>query len=113
PVLWNRERLYSLQLVNVHFWLATVGIVIYAAGMWVSGVMQGLMWRATDDLGLLVYSFSDSVAAMYPFYVIRLFGGFLYLLGALVMAYNIWRTIRGDVREAPASTRRAAAVPAE
>ena len=102
PKLWGRERLYSIQLVNVHFWLATVGIVIYAAVMWVSGIMQGLMWRATDDLGLLIYNFADTTAAMHPFYVIRLLGGLLYLTGAIVMAYNLWRTIRGDVREAPA-----------
>ena len=100
PVLWGRKSLYSLSLVNVHFWLATIGIVIYAAVMWVSGIMQGLMWRETDELGLLVYSFAESVEAMHPFYVLRLLGGGLYLLGALVMVYNLARTIRGDVRGA-------------
>jgi len=99
PKLWNRERLYSLRLVNWHFWLATIGIVIYASVMWVSGIMQGLMWREFNDQGFLVYSFAETVAAMHPYYVGRMIGGLLYLLGGLVMAYNIYRTIRGDVRE--------------
>ncbi len=98
PRLWNRDGLYSLRLVNWHFWLATLGIVIYAASMWVSGIMQGLMWRAYDQLGFLQYSFAETVAAMHPFYVIRASGGALYLLGGLIMAYNIARTIRGDKR---------------
>jgi len=112
PVLWKRERLYSIHLVNVHFWLATIGIVIYAAVMWVSGIMQGLMWRETNELGFLVHSFAASVEALYPYYVARVFGGLLYLLGGIVMAYNLFRTIRGDLRHAP-QDRSAAAVPAE
>jgi cytochrome c oxidase cbb3-type subunit 1 len=99
PKLWGRRRLYSLRLVNWHFWLATLGIVVYAAVMWVSGIMQGLMWREYDDQGFLVYSFVESMAAMHPYYVMRAVGGLLYLTGALVMAYNIYRTIRGDIRE--------------
>jgi cytochrome c oxidase cbb3-type subunit 1 len=99
PNLWNRERLYSLRLVNWHFWLATIGIVIYAASMWVSGIMQGLMWREYDGLGFLVYSFAESMEAMHPMYIIRALGGVLYLTGALIMAFNIWKTIRGDLRE--------------
>ena len=71
PRLWNRERLYSLSLVSWHFWLATIGIVLYAASMWVAGITQGLMWREVDDQGFLVNSFIDSVAAMHPMYVIR------------------------------------------
>jgi cytochrome c oxidase cbb3-type subunit 1 len=67
--------------------------------MWVSGIMQGLMWRTYDDLGFLQYSFIETVEAMHPFYVIRALGGILFLLGALIMAYNLWRTIRGDVAE--------------
>jgi cytochrome c oxidase cbb3-type subunit 1 len=98
PRLWNRTQLYSLRLVNWHFWLATVGIVIYAAVMWVSGIMQGLMWREYDADGFLVYSFAETVAALHPYYIARAFGGFLYLLGGLVMAYNIWMTVRGKVR---------------
>ena len=99
PVLWKRQGLYSLRLVNYHFWIATIGIVLYITAMWVSGIMQGLMWRTYDDLGFLQYSFIETVEAMHPFYVIRALGGILFLLGALIMAYNLWRTIRGDVAE--------------
>jgi len=99
PVLWRRQGLYSLRLVNYHFWIATIGIVLYITAMWVSGIMQGLMWRTYDDLGFLQYSFIETVEAMHPFYVIRATGGILFLLGALIMVYNLWRTIRGDVAE--------------
>jgi len=99
PVLWKRQGLYSLRLVNYHFWIATIGIVLYITAMWVSGIMQGLMWRTYDDQGFLQYSFIETVEAMHPFYVIRALGGILFLLGALIMAYNLWRTIRGDVAE--------------
>ena len=75
PKLWNRDRLYSLRLVTWHFWLATLGIVVYAAVMWVSGIMQGLMWREYDEQGFLVYSFAETVAAMHPYYVMRAIGG--------------------------------------
>jgi len=98
PVLWNRERLYSLRLVSVHFWLSTVGILLYICAMWVSGIMQGLMWRSYDALGFLQYSFVETVEAMHPYYVIRGVGGVLFLLGSFVFAYNIVRTIRGDLR---------------
>jgi cytochrome c oxidase cbb3-type subunit 1 len=102
PRLWGRNELYSLRLVNWHFWLATLGIVVYAASMWVAGIMQGLMWREYDDQGFLVYSFAETVAAMHPYYVIRALGGVLYLSGAIIMAYNLIRTVRGDSRqEAP------------
>jgi len=97
PVLWSRARLYSPRLVAWHFWIATLGIVLYITAMWVSGIMQGLMWRAYDSLGFLQYSFVETVVAMRPFYAIRALGGLLYVLGALIMSYNIWRTIRGDV----------------
>ena len=99
PVLWNRTRLYSLQLVNWHLWLATIGIVLYAASMWVSGITQGLMWREYDDQGFLVNSFVETVQAIQPMFVMRLGGGLLYLLGALLMAYNVWRTVRGELRK--------------
>ncbi|MDQ4420914.1 cytochrome-c oxidase, cbb3-type subunit I [Sphingobium sp. DEHP117] len=98
PRLWNRQRLYSLRMVNWHFWLSTVGIVLYAASMWVAGIMQGLMWREYGADGYLVYSFAEVVAAMFPMYLIRAAGGVLYLSGALVMAYNIWMTIAGHLR---------------
>lgn len=98
PVLWKRERLYSLKLVSLHFWIATLGILLYITAMWVSGIMQGLMWRAYDHLGFLQYSFVETVEAMHPFYVIRALGGLLFLTGALIMVYNLWRTARGDIR---------------
>jgi len=102
PRLWGRKELYSLRLVNWHFWLATLGIVVYAAVMWVSGIMQGLMWREYDPQGFLVYSFSETTEAMHPYYIMRTVGGLLYLAGALVMAFNIMRTIQGRTRqEAP------------
>ncbi len=97
PKLWKREGLYSLKLVSYHFWIATIGIVLYITAMWVSGILQGLMWRAYDSFGFLQYSFVETVEAMHPFYLIRAIGGTLFLLGSLVMVYNIIRTIRGDV----------------
>ena len=114
PKLWNREQLYSLRLVNWHVWLATLGIVIYAAVMWVAGITQGLMWREYDDQGFLVNSFVETVSAIHPEYVMRTFGGLLYLSGALLMAYNVYRTIRGDVRKEAAMGAPAVAIsPAE
>jgi len=99
PKLWGRQRLYSLRMITWHFWLATLGIVVYAAVMWVSGVMQGLMWREYDDQGFLVYSFAETVQAMHPYYVMRAIGGLMYLAGALLMAFNITMTILGYERE--------------
>ncbi|KZK85356.1 hypothetical protein PsAD13_01892 [Pseudovibrio sp. Ad13] len=93
PWLYNKS-LYSLRLVNWHFWVSTLGIVFYICSMWVSGIMQGLMWRAYDSLGFLEYSFIETVDAMYPFYVMRAFGGLLFLAGALVMVYNLVMTVR-------------------
>ncbi len=114
PKLWGRQQLYSLRLVNWHFWLATLGIVVYAAVMWVSGIMQGLMWREYDDQGFLVYSFAETAAAMHPYYVLRVLGGVLYLAGLLVMIFNVWKTIRGDVRaEIPMGAEAPALKPAE
>jgi cytochrome c oxidase cbb3-type subunit 1 len=94
PRLFGRE-LYSLKLVEAHFWIATVGIVLYITAMWVAGIMQGLMWRAVNADGTLTYSFVESVQAMHPFYIIRMFGGAFFLLGILIMAYNLWKTIAG------------------
>jgi len=102
PRLWSRERLYSLRWVNWHFWLATIGIVFYAASMWVAGITQGLMWREYGADGYLVNSFAESVAALHPMYVLRAFGGLLYLAGATIMTANVWLTIKGRQRqEAP------------
>ena len=96
PWLWNRRGLYSLRLVEWHFWTATLGILLYITAMWVSGITQGLMWRAYDKLGFLQYSFIETVEAMRPYYVIRAIGGLLFIVGSLIMAYNVWRTIRAD-----------------
>ena len=96
PVLWKKEGLYSAKLVNLHLWIATSGIVLYIAAMWVSGIMQGLMWRSYDEMGFLEYSFVETVMAMKPFYMIRALGGILFLVGALIMAYNLYKTITGD-----------------
>ncbi len=98
PRLWNRERIYSLRMINWHFWLATLGIVVYASVMWVAGITQGLMWREYNSQGFLVYSFAEVVAAMHPYYVLRVFGGLLYLAGGIVMAVNVALTIKGHVR---------------
>ena len=94
PRLFNRE-LYSLKLVEVHFWTATIGIVLYISSMWVAGIMQGLMWRATNGDGTLTYSFVESVQAMHPYFIVRFLGGVFFLLGAIVMAWNIWKTVAG------------------
>ncbi len=103
PRLWNRERLYSLQLVSWHFWLATIGIVLYASSMWVTGIMEGLMWREVDANGFLVNAFADTVAAKFPMYVVRALGGGLFLTGALIMCYNLWMTVtsRGRAGSSP------------
>jgi cytochrome c oxidase cbb3-type subunit I len=97
PVLWKRPALYSTRLVAYHYWIATVGILLYIVSMWVAGIMQGLMWRAYDQFGFLQYSFAEVVAAMHPLYLVRALGGTCFLAGALIMAYNLWRTARGDV----------------
>ena len=99
PWLWRRERLYSLKLVNLHFWISNIGILLYITSMWVAGILQGLMWRAYDNLGFLEYSFVETVEAMHPMYVIRALGGALFVVGAVIMAYNLYRTIRGDLAE--------------
>jgi cytochrome c oxidase cbb3-type subunit 1 len=105
PRLWNRTRLYSLRLVNWHFWLATLGIVLYTASMWVAGITQGLMWREYGKDGYLVYAFVEVVAAMHPYYIMRVAGGLMYLSGSLVMVWNIGMTIAGRLRaEAPMSS---------
>jgi cytochrome c oxidase cbb3-type subunit 1 len=94
PKLFNR-KLYSLALVDLHFWVSTIGIVLYIAAMWIAGVMQGLMWRAVNSDGTLTYSFVETVNAMHPFYVVRMLGGACFFIGMLLMAYNLWRTVAG------------------
>jgi cytochrome c oxidase cbb3-type subunit 1 len=112
PMIWKRARLYSLRLVEWHFWVGSIGIVLYITAMWVSGIMQGLMWRAYDTLGFLEYSFVETVEAMHPFYIIRALGGVLFLTGAVIMAYNLWRTARGEIRETEPLAMPGAAAPA-
>ena len=92
--------MYSIKLINIHFWLATIGVLLYITAMWISGIMQGLMWRAFDDFGNLQYSFVESVAAMYPFYVMRAIGGMFFLAGMVLMVYNCALTIHQAKREA-------------
>jgi len=92
PKLFGRQKMYSTQAIEVHFWMATIGIVLYIAAMWIAGVMQGLMWRAINADGTLTYTFVESVKATYPFYVIRVAGGLLYLGGMLLMLWNVVKT---------------------
>ncbi|MGZ8298957.1 MAG: cytochrome-c oxidase, cbb3-type subunit I [Rhodoplanes sp.] len=111
PWLWQKKQLYSLKAVNWHFWISTIGIVLYVSAMWVAGIMQGLMWRAYTALGFLEYSFIETVEAMHPYYVIRALGGLLFVIGSLVMAWNLWMTVRSGEPEAVAA--RPALQPAE
>jgi cytochrome c oxidase cbb3-type subunit I len=102
PRMYGRKTMYSTKAIELHFWIATIGIVLYIAAMWIAGVMQGLMWRATNPDGTLVYSFVESVKATYPFYVIRLAGGVLYLSGMLIMGWNVFKTVMiGKAVETP------------
>ena len=96
PWLWKRD-LYSSRLIEWHFWLATLGALIYVMAMWNSGITQGLMWRTYDEAGNFTFTFLDSVIAMHPYYVSRAVGGLVYVIGAALGAYNIWMTIRGGV----------------
>jgi len=95
PRLFGEKQMYSVRLITVHFWVATIGVVLYIAALWISGVMQGLMWRATNPDGTLTYTFVESVKASYPFWTIRLVGGLMFLGGMLIMFYNMVKTIAG------------------
>ena len=99
PSIWRKQGMYSNKLVELHFWLALSGTLVYIFAMWNSGVIQGLMWRTYTEGDSLAYSFVDTLLAMYPYYIARAIGGLLFLLGAMVGTYNIWMT----VRRAPAS----------
>jgi cytochrome c oxidase cbb3-type subunit 1 len=94
PRLFGKQQMYSVKLMDAHFWVATIGIVLYVTSMWIAGVMQGLMWRAVNSDGTLTYTFVESLKATYPYYAIRLLGGLMFLSGMLIMAYNVWRTVR-------------------
>ncbi|MGL6124668.1 MAG: cbb3-type cytochrome c oxidase subunit I, partial [Shewanella sp.] len=102
PVLFGHGRMHSIKLINVHFWLATIGTVLYIVSMWISGVMQGLMWRAVNADGTLTYSFVESLEASYPFYFVRFIGGCFFLTGMLIMAYNVIRTVNASKDSLPA-----------
>ncbi|NOX69793.1 MAG: cytochrome-c oxidase, cbb3-type subunit I [Gammaproteobacteria bacterium] len=102
PRLYNKEAMYSTKLIDVHFWTSTIGVVLYAVPMWISGVTQGLMWRAFNDDGTLTYSFIETVKFTYPYYGIRLLGGMVFFSGMLVMVYNTYKTIV-DVKPTPVS----------
>lgn len=94
PRLYGRQSMYSTRAIELHFWVATLGVVLYIAAMWIAGVMQGLMWRATEADGTLTYTFVEAVKATYPFYGIRLLGGAMFLGGVFIMAWNTWMTVR-------------------
>ena len=94
PRLAGKNEMWSKNLIELHFWIATLGIVLYIAAMWIAGVMQGLMWRAVNADGTLTYSFVESVKATYPYYVIRFGGGLLYFAGMVLMAWNVFMTVR-------------------
>tara|TARA_R110001599_G_scaffold353870_1_gene601313 strand:+ start:101353 stop:102792 length:1440 start_codon:yes stop_codon:yes gene_type:complete len=97
PIMFGRERMYSIGLINAHFWMSTIGTVLYITSMWVNGILQGLMWRAYNQDGTLTYSFVESVAASYPGYVVRVIGGAIFFSGMLLMAYNLYMTSHKEV----------------
>jgi cytochrome c oxidase cbb3-type subunit 1 len=100
PKVFGREGMYSEKLIDLHFWVSTIGVVLYIAAMWIAGVMQGLMWRAVNEDGTLTYSFIESLQATYPYYMIRLLGGALFLAGTLIMVYNVWKTVAAGEKNA-------------
>jgi len=102
PRLWGKTQMYSVKLIEVHFWTATIGVVLYISAMWIAGVMQGIMWRSFNDDGTLMYTFIEGVKATYPYYVIRLCGGALYITGMVTMAYNVAKTVIGGTAVNPA-----------
>ena len=106
PRVFGREQMHSIALINTHFWLATIGTVLYIASMWVNGIMQGLMWRAINQDGTLTYSFVEALEAGHYGYMVRMIGGAFFLTGMLFMAYNVWRTVRSsDMEKANAAAR--------
>lgn len=105
--MWG-TTMYSVKLVNLHFWMATIGTAIYITAMWVSGIMQGLMWRAYDEYGNLAYTFVESVAQMHPYYAMRAIGGLIFFLGAVIMLFNVTVTIRRAIAKPSAEMATAA-----
>ena len=96
PRLFERKQMYSISWINTHFWLSTIGTVLYIASMWVSGIMQGLMWRAVNTDGTLTYNFVQELVERHPFYIIRLLGGIIFLSGMILMAVNVYKTVRAE-----------------
>jgi cytochrome c oxidase cbb3-type subunit 1 len=94
PRLAGRREMWSPRMIEIHFWVATIGIVLYIASMWIAGVMEGLMWRAVNPDGTLTYTFVEAVKAVHPYYMIRFGGGLLYLSGMVMMAFNVGMTLR-------------------
>jgi cytochrome c oxidase cbb3-type subunit I len=109
PIVFGKEKMYSTDLINVHFWMSTIGTVLYIASMWVNGILQGLMWRAYNQDGTLTYTFVESVSASYAGYLVRAIGGAIFLGGMLLMAYNVYMTTRKDPVPAAAPTAASAA----
>jgi len=101
PKLWGRKEMWSTRLIDVHFWISTIGVVLYVTAMWIAGVMQGLMWRATNPDGTLTYTFVESLKATYPYYMVRLGGGILFLIGMFLMLYNVIKTVAAEKLVAP------------
>lgn len=99
PILFGKKAMASVPMINAHFWMSTIGTVLYVASMWVNGILQGLMWRAYNIDGTLTYSFVESVEASYPGYLVRLLGGAMFFAGMLLMAYNIWLTVRNQEQQ--------------
>jgi cytochrome c oxidase cbb3-type subunit 1 len=95
PRVFGKVKMHSVKLIEVHFWLATIGVVLYIASMWIAGVMQGIMWRSMNEDGTLMYTFVEGVKATYPYYIIRMTGGFMYVSGMIIMAYNVAKTVIG------------------
>jgi cytochrome c oxidase cbb3-type subunit 1 len=93
PRLVGEKKMYSIKAIDIHFWISTIGVVLYITSMWIAGVMQGLMWRAFNDDGTLTYSFIESLVATQPYYVVRLLGGLLFLSGMFFMVWNTWKTL--------------------
>ncbi len=96
PKAFGREQMHSIGLINAHFWLATIGTVLYIVSMWVNGITQGLMWRAVNVDGTLTYSFVEALEASHPGFIVRMIGGLFFVIGMLLMGYNSWRTIRAS-----------------
>ncbi|MDX1397073.1 MAG: cytochrome-c oxidase, cbb3-type subunit I [Oceanospirillum sp.] len=104
PRLFDRDQMHSVNLINVHFWLATIGTVLYIASMWVNGILQGLMWRAVNADGTLTYSFVEALEASHPGFLVRWLGGMFWVVGMLIMAYNVWMTVRNTEAKPVAQT---------